>query len=52
MQEREHRTKASSRIVIEEEDIYKREGGFFWTNTGVFYKTPEDRGINPEENYG
>ncbi len=52
MQKRGQRAKASSRIVIEEEDIYKREGGFFWTNTGVFYENQEDGGINPEENYG
>jgi hypothetical protein len=43
LQRRDHRTKASSRIAIDEEDIYKREGGFFWTNRGVFYKNPEGR---------
>jgi hypothetical protein len=52
LQGRAHRAKASSRIVIEEEDIYKREGGFFWTNTGIFYESPEDGVINPEDNYG
>jgi len=31
--------------------IYKREGGSFWTNTGVFCENPEDAGINPEDNY-
>jgi hypothetical protein len=49
---RGQRTEASSRIVIEEEDIDKKRGRFFWTNRGVFYKNPEDRGINAEENYG
>ncbi len=52
MGRREHRTKDSSRIVIEEEDLYKEEGGFIWTDTGVFYENQEDGGINPEDNYG
>jgi hypothetical protein len=51
LEERGQRAEASSRIVIEEEDIYKKRGRFFWTNTGVFYKNLDDGGIDPEENY-
>jgi hypothetical protein len=52
LEDRGQRAEASSRIIIEEEDIYKKRGRFFWTKTGVFCKSPEEGLIKPEEDYG
>jgi hypothetical protein len=52
LEETRQRAEASSRIVVEEEDIYKKRGRFFWTKTDVFCKSPDEVVIKPEEDYG